>query len=216
MLISLASIRNQYKEWLDQVGYVVHVGAHRAEEAPDYNDADWPVLWIDANVDYIAAINDNLHYPKQRAVLATIWDTKKQSLTFNVSSNDGMSSSLLDLKLHAISYPSITYVEQRTVETTTLDDVVFGPDGIPDNISPLFLNLDIQGTELRAMKGGKKTLARTIAIYTEVNTAEVYAGCDQLPEMIDYLASEGFTLECKSMTGEHWGDALFLRDKKTI
>ena len=77
-----------------------------------------------------------------------------------------------------------------TLKTTRLDKL------IEDNQIPIeklnFVNLDIQGVELRALKSMEKHLQHVDYIYTEVNTEQVYQGCDEIGQIDEYLKQFGF------------------------
>ena len=91
--------------------------------------------------------------------------------------------------------------------TTTLDTIVKDR-----NIRANFLNMDIQGAELKCLQGFEDGLKMIDYIYAEVNTKELYAGCAQLPELDAWLAARGFKRVEISMTGWGWGDALYVRN----
>lgn len=74
-----------------------------------------------------------------------------------------------------------------------------------------FWNLDLQGSELRAIKGGTQALRYVDAIYTEVNREYLYEDCALLSEMDEYLGSAGFSRISMQMTRAGWGDALYIR-----
>ena len=84
-----------------------------------------------------------------------------------------------------------------------------------NNIDPSkydFWNLDIQGTELRALKSGQKYLKYVNYIYTEANTQEIYKGCALLPELDNYLTQHGFArLGFQEYDNHGWGDAFYYR-----
>ena len=75
------------------------------------------------------------------------------------------------------------------VETTTLARFL---EENPQFQMANFWNLDIQGVELRAIRSAGDHIKHVDAIYTEVNTEEVYAGCDKMDEISEYLAKYGF------------------------
>ena len=75
-----------------------------------------------------------------------------------------------------------------------------------------FLNLDIQGAELLALKGMKNSLEKINYIYTEVNSAEVYKKCAQIEELDEYLSEFGFKRVETKMTPYEWGDAFYIRN----
>ena len=76
-----------------------------------------------------------------------------------------------------------------------------------------FLNLDIQGAELLALKGMAKYLKHIKYIYTEVNTEKVYKDCALITEIDDFLKLHGFSRKCEAIYRQFgWGDALYIRD----
>jgi hypothetical protein len=76
------------------------------------------------------------------------------------------------------------------------------------------LNLDIQGVELRAIRGLGDRIAQFKAIYAEVNTKELYENCDMMDEMDTYLAARGFEkIGFKMYFNDGWGDARYVRTR---
>ncbi len=75
-----------------------------------------------------------------------------------------------------------------------------------------FINLDIQGAELKALKGADKILPYIKAIYTEVSTKELYKNCVLLPELDEFLEKNGFKRIIINMTHNYWGDALYIKE----
>jgi len=55
-----------------------------------------------------------------------------------------------------------------------------------------FLNIDLQGAELMALKGLGDDLNSINAIVTEVNLAILYKGCPRLYQLDLFLAKKGF------------------------
>ena len=75
-----------------------------------------------------------------------------------------------------------------------------------------FLNLDIQGVELKALKGMEEYLNKVDYIYTEVNSVYVYKDCCIVTELDDYLKNFGlYRVETKWYDNDNWGDALYVR-----
>jgi disulfide oxidoreductase YuzD len=106
-----------------------------------------------------------------------------------------------------VNHPSVHYVSSFEVETVRLDSVL---EKYPD-IEFNFLNLDIQGAELKALKGMEKYLEKVDYIYTEVNTEYVYEGCCLLEELEEYLGKFGLKKVEIKMTEAGWGDSVFAR-----
>ena len=75
-----------------------------------------------------------------------------------------------------------------------------------------FLNLDIQGAELLALKGARNTLPRVNSIFTEVNEIELYEDCALVHEIDSYLSEFGFRrVEMQIFENCGWGDAFYTK-----
>ena len=62
------------------------------------------------------------------------------------------------------------------------------------------------------MRGLGDKISQFRAIYTEVNTLELYENCDLMHELDEYLMSREFEKIGFMMYSDHgWGDALYLR-----
>ena len=73
------------------------------------------------------------------------------------------------------------------------------------------MNFDIQGAELKALKGMEEHLSAVDYLYTEVNSDYVYKGCALIGELDEYLQRFGlFRVETK-WTDCKWGDAFYIR-----
>jgi hypothetical protein len=75
-----------------------------------------------------------------------------------------------------------------------------------------FLNIDLQGAELKALKGMGDRLNQFKWAYLEVNWEELYKGCALFTEVEAYLGDFGFRVaEFKKCGGTGWGDCLFIK-----
>ena len=79
------------------------------------------------------------------------------------------------------------------------------------NIDYNFLNFDIQGAELKALKGMEPYLSKVDYLYTEVNSDYVYKGCALIDEIDDFLSKHNFKRVLTKITQHGWGDALYLK-----
>lgn len=186
----------------------IHIGAHHAEELSWYesNNID-KVIWIECNEQYSPIILNKIQeYPKHQLINKCI-SNDKEIKTFNIS-NNGQSSSFLDLGSHKYLHPAIHYINHIKVPTYRMVDVI---DMHNINMSEYnFLNLDIQGYELEALKSFEDTIEKFEYVYTEVNTNYVYKNCAIITEIDDYLKKYGFNRKETKMYNE-WGDALYIR-----
>jgi len=201
MLIQLESLIRKYNI---QFKGILHVGAHECEELVEYEKyiERNQILWIEALEDKVEFSKSK--YPNLLIENAIVSDTVEQ-VTFNIS-NNGQSSSFLNLGLHKQYHPSVHYVSSFQKETTRLDTI------LPKySIDFNFLNLDIQGVELKALKGMESYLNRVDYIYTEVNSAYVYENCSIVTEIDDYLKQFGLYRVETCWTDCKWGDAFYIR-----
>lgn len=192
---------------------VLHLGAHACEEKSAYNSHninDSNIIWIDGNESLVEKMKSE---GVQHIYHALINDEEKE-VEFKIT-NNGQSSSILDLGIHANLYPNVVVTEVRVQKTMRLD-TFFELNSI-DPTKYDFWNLDIQGSELNALKSAEKYLKHVNYIYTEANTREIYKGCALLPEIDCYLAEYGFARVAFQEYENHgWGDAFYYRVAPTL
>lgn len=215
MLIPLNELIKNHN--LDISG-VLHLGAHTGEEAEAYDaNGVGAVYWVEGNPDLMRPLARHLaRYPNQTAHQALLADVTGREMVFHISSNDTtpagkidhQSSSLLELGTHLKSSPDVYFGKDLTLTSITVDDLVRRESIGRFN----FMNLDLQGAELLALRGAEWALKSCDALYTEVNEREVYVGCVKIKELDRFLADRGFSRRQTEWAGKAgWGDALYVR-----
>lgn len=203
MLISLDHLVNKYN--IKFTG-ILHVGMHEAEEIGVYEKyiGRDKILWIEAMPDKVKyCISKFPSILIENAIISDI----EEDVTFHVS-NNGQSSSILELGLHKNLHPEVHYISSFKSRSKRLDNVISNYKYIPFN----FLNLDIQGVELRALKSLGIYLENIDYIYTEVNSDYVYEKCDLIGDIDQYLSTFGFKRVETSWFGDcKWGDAFYVK-----
>jgi len=184
---------------------ILHVGAHLAEESQNYDKYfNVPVIWIEAQPLLCLELKKRLNLRTNTVVEACVLDKDNEILSFNISSNS-QSSSLLNFGTHSKNYPGVLVNEKITVKTQRLDTILKGKE-IPD-----FINLDIQGVELKALKSLGTLIDQVQVIYTEVNKKKVYEKCDLIEDVDRYLMKNGFQrIATRWELDAGWGDALYV------
>jgi FkbM family methyltransferase len=204
MLISLHELAKKYNIVFKGI---LHVGAHECEELNDYlryTSSD-KILWVEAMKDKVDMCKNK--YPGINIEHAVISD-KVETVKFNIS-NNGQSSSILEFGLHSTFHPHVTFVNSIEMETKLLKDIICNHD-----IDYNFVNLDIQGVELRALKSMEEYLHKIDYIYTEVNSDFVYKDCNLITELDEYLKKFNFVrVETKWAGHYRWGDAFYMKMK---
>lgn len=199
------------KKWGRPKG-IIHIGAHLLEEREEYLKNQFTnTIWIEANEQIVNSIPD---FDTDEILLNYLITDKDNMLyQFNLT-NNGQSSSILDLELHKDYHPHIFVTDTVTYKSKRMDSVI---DENNINIDDYdFLNLDIQGAELLAMKSFGELISKFKYIYTEVNTNNLYKDCALISEIDNYLQTFGFKRVETFMTDAEWGDALYIKSDQDV
>jgi len=184
---------------------ILHVGAHECEELGDYEKylARNKILWVEAMPKKVELCKEK--YPNLLIENAVVSDVIEK-VRFNIS-NNGQSSSILEFGLHSKFHPDVRYIESFECETKLLKDILPKYD-----INYNFLNFDIQGAELKALKGMEDHLSNVEYVYIEVNSDYVYKECALVSELDEYLLKFGLHRVETQWAGDcKWGDAFYIR-----
>jgi FkbM family methyltransferase len=189
---------------------VLHVGANVGEEAPVYDELGIKnVVWIEANKEIFNTLLNNVGRFGHNCFNVCISDKEDELVTLHISNNGSQSSSILELGTHKIAHPEVHYVKDVEMKAQRLDQMIILWDILKDSD---FLNIDLQGAELKALRGMGTRLNQFKWAYLEVNKQELYKGCALVDEIDMYLLGFGFkrveTFWCGN-TG--WGDALYIK-----
>lgn len=191
---------------------VLHIGANVGEEAPIYDELGIKnALFIEANPEIYPKLERNIEAIARRGrmyitVQACISDIE-EDVNFHVSNNGSQSSSILELGTHKIAHPEVHYTHDIKMRTVRVDKLLHETDLDYD-----FLNIDVQGAELKVLRGMGDLLHRFRWAYLEVNRDELYKGCARVEDLDMYLLGFGFRraeTEWAGNTG--WGDALYVK-----
>lgn len=189
---------------------IIHIGAHECEELSEYiKKKIMNVIWIEANPEKYQIIESKITKYKNM-ILGKFAAGSNEKKSFLNIANNGQSSSLLELGTHQYSYPKIFYKNSVIVPVKPLDEWMSKKIITRDDYN--FLNIDIQGYELEALKGMQNQLKFVDYVYLEVNFREVYLNCSQLKEIDIFLDQYQFKRVGIYRTNKGWGDALFVKD----
>lgn len=194
---------------------VIHIGAHHGEEVEAYRQCGVQnVVWVEASRSFMADLYSHTQrFPgiKQYYLNECMSDVDGDVVNFNIA-NNGQSSSILELGTHANLYPHINYVKSVEMKTKTFENVLQQKKDL--NIDDYdFINLDVQGAELKVLKGFGDLLHKPNikAVYTEINFEHVYKDCCLAEELDAYLQQFSFKRIKTSAPERTWGDALYVK-----
>lgn len=187
---------------------VLHIGANVGEEAPVYIELGIKrQIWVEANPEIFARLIQNVANNPEATCLCLAAGDEFKIAQFHISNNAGQSSSVLELGTHLQAHPEVNYTKTIHVPMVRLEPLLNG--GLSEYN---FLNIDLQGFELQALKGLGSLLKDVQWAYLEVNKEELYKGCALIGEIDEYLAGFGFKrVETKWAGNTGWGDALYIK-----
>ena len=214
MLITIAELKARFNI---KIKGILHIGAHNCEELSDYISCGVNlsnIYWIEA-LPRLVEKNKRIN-PLLNIYQAVIYDEDNKEIQFNITNCDGdvnnlQSSSILEFGSHKTSHPQVKLVDKVKMKTSRMDSIIKKHTIAMENVN--FINLDIQGVELRALKSMESYLNNIDYIYTEVNTEEVYKNCDQMSDLTEYLAKHNFRLaDARIYKQFGWGDAFYIKN----
>lgn len=208
MLLDFNKLMEKYQ---CKISGILHLGAHYGEELQIYEACGAPkVIFVEPLPDVFAKLQE---FTKAATIPVlninvAVSNFNSKAEMFISDTNEGESSSLLQPKLHLTQYPTIAFNEKVLVPVKTVN-VLMKTFGEFSDVNMLYM--DIQGGELKALKGATKLLPQVEYIYTEVNRVELYEKCAQVEELDEFLDGFGFARIETNWAGETWGDAFYVR-----
>jgi FkbM family methyltransferase len=188
---------------------IVHVGAHRGEEAELYDR--WGaarVIWIEADPTVAVDLRANLAALKpvprvwlarkakgptrHQVIEALVGDEDGKPTDFYIFSNGGASNSIFRKDdNHPKMQQVIETGEVKRLHMRQLDGLLAENGIAPHEVD--ILVLDVQGAELLCLKGATQVLQHARLIEAEVSKTSFYQNGVLLPELDAWLAAKGFT-----------------------
>ena len=191
-----------FDDYLRQSHGLIHIGANDGGERDRYVRLGLNVLWIEPIPSVFARLEANVAAcPGQCAVQALVSNVDDQEVDFNVASNGGASSSLLDFKAHREMWPDVTFDGALRLPTITLPTLL-ARKGIDLALYDALL-LDVQGAELLILEGARPILKRFRFVQAEAADFEAYAGGATRAQLDAFMAAEGFVVHARKAFARH-------------
>jgi len=177
--------------FLRSISAVIHVGANTGQERDRYEDLGLCVLWIEPIPKAFEELKSNIsQFPKQQAIQALITDEDNKTIRFNIASNNGASSSILELKEHKDICPNVEFVETMELKSKTLVSLLKEHNIDASSFGALIM--DTQGSELLVLKVATSILKHFTFIKSEVADFESYSGCCKMNDLDKFMRIHGF------------------------
>lgn len=191
---------------------ILHLGANTGQEAGDYNALGITrVIWVEASPSLFPKLVAHVSPYGHRALKACVAEVDGDRRKFHIANNKGQSNSLLELGTHRQAHPEVHYIGDIEMTTIRVDSLL-KKHGLFINSPGWFLNADLQGAELMALRGMEGLLKFFSHLYLEINERPLYVGCPLVGELDGFLKPHGFRRAETKMSGNHgWGDALYTK-----
>ncbi len=194
---------------------VLHVGGNVGSEAETYHNCGFQrVVWVEGYEEFYRLLVKNIErFPEQLAFNILVSDTEGEEVKFRIANNTGSSTVFEPAADFGRNFAGIQFVETKVLRAQRLDNF-FEKEGV--DLSGLnLLVLDVEGSELKAMKSLGDGLGGFGWILTEVSIGPNFVGGPMLWDLDRFLASRGFyrkaTAICRSS-----GDALYGRHSSIL
>ena len=185
---------------------VIHIGGHLGEERFKYDLLGVPVIWIEGIREYCSQLLNVLEpFPNQLAWCYFLSDDSETEVPFYLANNDRASSSLFQLS-DKNGFPGLIMDDQILVETHRMDEIVDREFFIKYE----HVVIDVQGAELKVLRGFGDLLYSVKSMKLEVSTYEVYKGGATYLEIKQYLTDYGFFPLWEPLKHSHT-DIIFMR-----
>lgn len=185
-------IFGRFDNFLSRVNGVVHVGANTGQERDHYKKFNIKrVVWVEADPEIFKKLKINIkNYYGHSAYNYLLTNKKNEIFQFNVSNNEGASSSIFEFGEHEEMYPEVKYTKKIKLLSSTLLDMVKKEAIDVKNLNALVL--DTQGSELLILKGAGDLLNNFNFIKTEASDFKAYKKACLINEISEYLNLYGF------------------------
>ena len=164
-------------------------------------------IWIEANPQIIPDLIDNVsRFPYQKVIHALLSDQDNENIEFKISSNDSASSSIFDFGKKSLEQ-NLKMVSKISLKSQKFDTIV--KKKIIELNDYNFWIIDLQGSELLALKGAINSFKKCKSILIEVSKGEYYLKGAKWDELKKFLNENQF-IEKWEPEEEHT-DVLFLK-----
>jgi len=118
-------LRRDTNGFLKKVSGVIHVGANTGQERDLYQRHGLRVVWVEPIPEVFEVLKANIEsHPLQSAIQSLVTDKDDEEYEFYVSNYDGLSSSILQLKLHKDIWPDVRFTRTLVLRSTTLPSLL--------------------------------------------------------------------------------------------
>jgi FkbM family methyltransferase len=171
--------------------FIIDVGANSGQWLSEIKDAliFKKILAIEPVKSTFKKLNLKFGNYKNITLVNCAIGTKEEIKQINISSNEGLSSSLLKFsEYHQIADPTVKMVSTEKVKIRKLSTLLEST-----NFEKGYLKIDVQGYELEVLKSiSKSDWKRIKFLEIEVNLVESYQSSAVIEDVFKFLRAKGF------------------------
>jgi FkbM family methyltransferase len=204
---------------------IIHIGADIGQEVPQYFEYGFEkIILIEANPDKYDILQARFGRQENITLLNYAICDKEGTIDFHIhTSRTGSTepASILPMKRFKDIVKTLHTADTIRVPAITLDLLTEAHDVALGEYN--FINIDIQGAELLALRSATRVMPFIDAIISEVNLIEMYENGALENDVVAFLASQGFekchavyhALSDENSTFPAWGECLFVKRDMT-
>jgi FkbM family methyltransferase len=214
-------IFGRFDSFLKNQNGVIHIGANTGQEISHYKNLGVvKICWIEADPNIYKTLIQNIKGDKnQKAYNYLVTKKNNKKYNFNISNNEGNSSSIFLFKEHKQIYPDVKYNKKIILIGKNLKYIIRKEKINLKNFSALVL--DVQGAELEILQGAKDILYKFKYIKLETAEFMLYSGGANYYQIQKYLSKLSFyekkkIVIAKNRMGKKAFDVLYYNKKFAV
>ena len=189
---------------------LIHIGAHSAwEYANDVKNKRKNFIFFEPLINNFNMLFNNMKSLDNVVIYNLALGNTEGEIEMFVSTNDGMSSSILEAEEHLRIFPQILFNRREIVKINKLDNIEY------DRNKYNFMVIDVQGYELEVLSGASNSLKHIDYMMIEINYVHLYKNGALVNELDLFLSDFGFNRIGTNCCETH-GDAFYIKNKINI
>lgn len=208
--MSLLNLKELDTKYSLKVTGIAHFGAHLGEEVKYYRELNYTNIHLfEPQKQLFKKLCESFSEDNEINLYNVGLGNQKAIKKLNLSPNNkGESASLLKPSGHLKYHPEILFEDTEDIAIEMYDEF--------NLVDVNYLNIDIQGYELEALKGSENGLKNYVDyIYIEISREEMYEESVLKNELDSYLKDFGFLRVTTKWASSKipWGDSFYIKSK---
>ncbi len=204
LLININTLKAIYNL---NVKNIAHVGVNNGTEVELYKNTfqNSKIFLIEPQKKLYTKLISKFSMDKNVQIINTALGNSVGVKNLNLSETHNGSASLLTPTLHKDFHPEVSFKGSEKVRIEKFDNLNL------NNVN--FLNIDVQGYELKVLQGATNSLKNIDYIIVEISQKQLYANSPLLIDIDRFLNFHGFNRQITVFWDKEciWGDAFYIK-----